>query len=86
MPITNRTRNSVAFKKLLKHPLVEECEGEGMDEGRFFVHLVPGYIHPDGTHSFSVSGAAEALKGLREVTKCYCADSCAAAHAKADPK
>jgi hypothetical protein len=70
-----------AMIMLVSDPRVDEVENEGMDEGRWFVHLVDGYCtaetrqHTDNMreHSFSVGGAVEGLKRLKTVVACDCA-------------
>jgi hypothetical protein len=74
---------SKAMRELKAHPLVEEVEGEGMDPGRFFVHLVDGHTWVDHygdrnpqnvEHSRSFGGAVEALKAVKRAVPCICTD------------
>lgn len=66
----NRFRAVVALNKVAADDRVQEIEGEGMDEGRVFIHLKPGYILGGGhdTHSFSV-GSIEEMKYKMSLVK-----------------
>ncbi len=81
MAATARTLRSKAYAKLKAHPAVDEVEGEGMDEGRFFVHLKKGFKPAEFKgcddvhlieHSLSVGGAAEGLRGAMASIPCTC--------------
>jgi hypothetical protein len=58
---TNGFRAMAALRKAAADARVEEVEGEGMDDGRVFIHLAPGYWFgaARGTHTMSVGSAAE---------------------------
>ena len=50
---TNDYQPESLLREIAKDKRVEEIEGEGMDCGRVFVHLAPGYyVEGYGTHSF----------------------------------
>lgn len=50
---TNDYQPKSLLREIAKDKRVAEIEGEGMDRGRVFVHLVPGYyIEGYGAHSF----------------------------------
>lgn len=60
------------MKSLRTIACVEDVENEGMDEGRFFVHLKPGYEYPapySGQRTKSFGGVREAREMLRRVVK-----------------
>ncbi len=62
-----------ALEKAAVDPRVEEIEGAGMDAGRVFVHLKPGYIfRADGCHLRSVGSAAELRETMRLIEPCTC--------------
>jgi hypothetical protein len=74
---------SKAMRELKAHPLVDDVEGEGMDHGRFFVHLVNGHTWEDHEgdtnpanveHRRSFGGAVEALREVKRVVRCICTD------------
>lgn len=68
---TNGFRALAALRKVALDPRVDEIEGEGMDEGRVFVHFYSGWIHEsDGTHSFSAGSAAELRDEMTSMIKC----------------
>jgi len=63
---------SNAMLKLKAHPAVDEVEDEGMDEGRFFVHLKCGLdwnVEQEVRQSLSFSSAVKALKVLGGIKK-----------------
>jgi len=39
----NRTSEGHSMQRLKAHPAVQDVDCEGLDEGRFFVHLKQGY-------------------------------------------
>lgn len=50
---TNEFQPESLLREIAKDKRVAEIEGEGMDPGRVFVHLVPGYyVEGYGTRSF----------------------------------
>lgn len=59
----------------INDPRIDEIEDAGLDDGRFFVHLKPGFdwnvdIEPRVTHSFdSRKAVLAALKFVKEVNK-----------------
>ena len=67
---------SKAIRALIKHPLVEDVENEGTDEGVWFIHFVPGWKwHGDvwrPTHSRTVDNVHEAREILRRLVPCDC--------------
>lgn len=72
---------SKVMRALKDHERVDQCEAEGMDYGRFFVHLNPGwkwadmemFDHADMIeHSRSFGGAAEALREVKATIPCGC--------------
>lgn len=73
--------NTKAMRALKAAPRVDEVEAEGMDEGRFFVHLQPGWKWADMArhttaqnveHSRSFGGAVEALQAVKAAISCSC--------------
>lgn len=50
-------------KALLKHEAVREVEDEGMDEGRFFVHLKQGWLW---TYDDKNKGRSKSFGSLNE--------------------
>lgn len=69
---------SKASQKLKADPRVEDFENEAMDDGRWMVTLRSGYSvqqsgwEGDVIHGFSVGGAVEGLKRMKEVKPCAC--------------
>jgi len=70
-------------QKLLSDPRVEDFENEAMDDGRWMLSLKPGWSfqqsghNGDIVHSWSVGGAVEGLKKLRDARPCQCNRGCA---------
>lgn len=57
------------MKSLLKHPAVQEVDGEGLDDGRFFVHLKDGWDWCYDPHSVTRSKSFSSVKEAREWLK-----------------
>lgn len=58
-----------SMRKLTTHRFVDEVESEGMEEGRFFVHLKPGRLwRRHKTVGRSFSSAVTALRALNKET------------------
>lgn len=61
------------IEKLKATGKVDDVENEGMEEGRFFVHLKVGYSWNDGyghQETKSFGGYAEAYRALKSVEAC----------------
>jgi len=57
-----------ALLKAAEDPRVDEIEGEGMDEGRVFIHLKKGFWFPlEGTHLRGVGDAKELKEVLESI-------------------
>lgn len=63
---TNGFRAMATLRKAAADPRVAEIEGEGMDDGRVFVHLADGYWFrpPYSQQSRSVGSASELRDAL----------------------
>jgi hypothetical protein len=53
---------------------IQEVESEGLDDGRIFIHLKPGYswgddLEPRRSKSFAENDKAAIKRALREVVK-----------------
>lgn len=70
----NGFRALATLAKVAQDPRVEEIEGGGMDEGRVFIHLRPGYWFgsTEQTHSKSVGSAADCREYMKLVEHCPC--------------
>jgi hypothetical protein len=71
---TNGFRALVALDKAAQDLRVDEIEGDGMDEGRIFIHARRGYwFGPlEMTHSRSAGNAAELKRALELIEPCEC--------------
>jgi hypothetical protein len=67
---TNGFKPVSALRKVARDPRIEEIEGHGMDEGRVFLHLVPGYRFTGyGTTCHSVGNPEEIAWALSLIQK-----------------
>lgn len=68
----NGFRAVKTLKQVEQDPRVAEIEGEGMDEGRVFIHLKKGWIDPfpECVHSISVGSAADVRDAMRRIVPC----------------
>lgn len=73
---TNGFKAMATLRRAAADPRVAEIEGGGMDEGRVFIHLKPGFwFGPyERTHSQSVGSAANVRDALAGIVPCTCAE------------
>lgn len=72
---TNGFRAMKSLEKISTDPRIDEIEGAGMDDGRVFIHLKPGYIFKgDGCHLRSVGSATELKDTMSMIAPCDCSE------------
>jgi hypothetical protein len=64
----NGFRPLAALRHAAADQRVQEIEGGGMDPGRVFIHLRPGWHFGDGNRTQSVGSAVEVIRVLRRIT------------------
>lgn len=72
----NGFKAKAAIRKAAEDPRIEEIEGWGMDEGRVFIHLAPGFCydsdagsHDENQHLRSVGSASELRSVLKAIVE-----------------
>ena len=67
--MADTTITNTQMTKLKAFDVVEDVENEGMDEGRFFVHLKSNFEYPPpyyGQHTMSFGGYREAVRMIKK--------------------